>query len=267
MTKIIPITSAQNAQLKRWKKLLTKKGRTREKSLLIEGEHLLLEAVRSQRIQVRNIILRENIYERLTDDFRNLISSYPIYILPRSLFQLVAETEETQGVMAEVKTPEQMDDEKTGLKDAVYLLIDRVQDPGNLGTILRTAQAVGVTKVYLGKGTVDPYNGKVVRSSMGAIFHVPFQQVDLYQVIPRLKNSGVSVIGTSLTAEKEYDEAEYRQSCAILLGNEGKGVATDLQAMVEQAVRIPMPGGTESLNVAVAGALLMYEVHRQRKKR
>lgn len=264
--KRLHILSNQNVQFKRWKKLLTKKGRQKEGTMLVEGEHLLYEAIRSQRVHLQNIIIEERRFEEWSS--REELQKYPIYTLPSTLFQMISETEETQGVIAEICLPSIQEEMSSVLRldNPFLLLLDRVQDPGNLGTLFRTAQAAGVTGIVVGKGTVDPFNGKVVRSSMGAIFHVPIFGADLKEVIPLLQQANISIIGTSLRAKTTYYQASYER-CAILLGNEGKGVAPSLLQMVDQDVFIPMPGGTESLNVAIAGALLLYERVRQMTRR
>lgn len=262
--KVTRLESAQNDHMKKWKKLQTRKGREKADSMLIEGEHLLSEALRSPRITIKRILVEGDSQEAVSTYLERYpaISDYPVYLLSLSLYRQIAETETPQKIMAEVALPKS---ESIFSSDGLYLLLDRIQDPGNLGTLLRTAQAVGVTQVLVGNGTVDPFNSKVVRSSMGAILHVPLIQEDLKEVIPHLRQYGISIVGTSLHTEILYEEADYSSGCAILLGNEGQGVDPELQEMVDQAVKIPMPGGTESLNVAVAGGLLLYEKLRQNR--
>ncbi|WP_052807267.1 TrmH family RNA methyltransferase [Risungbinella massiliensis] len=262
--KVNRLESTQNDHVKRWKKLQTRKGREKANSMLIEGEHLLSEALKSPHITISHIIVEGDSQEIVSSYLKRFptISDFPIFLLSPSLFRQIAETESPQKIMAEISLPKS---DMIVSADGFYLLLDRIQDPGNLGTLLRTAQAVGVTQVIVGKGTVDPYNGKVVRSSMGAILHVPLAQEDLKEVILCLQQHKISVVGTSLHTEIMYDEADYSSGCAILLGNEGQGVDPALQEMVDQTVRIPMPGGTESLNVAIAGGLLLYEKIRQNR--
>jgi TrmH family RNA methyltransferase len=152
-------------------------------------------------------------------------------------------------------------------EEETHLLLDAVQDPGNLGTLIRTAEAVGATAVWLGKGTVDPFNAKTVRAAMGSAFRLPLISADLTEAISRLKERGVTIVGTSPHAGQAHFEYRYPKKTAFLLGNEGKGVDPALQALSDVEVKLPMPGGTESLNVSVTGAVLVYERLRQQRFR
>jgi RNA methyltransferase, TrmH family len=257
------ITSPQNETYKRWKKLLTRKGRESFAALLVEGEHLALEALRAG-LTIRSWIVREGSDE---SRWEKLWSSAEgkVYRLPPQLFAQLVETESPQGIVVEVSKPGWEEDQLLFHEDKslTFLLIDAIQDPGNLGTILRTAQAAGVDGVYIGKGTVDPFQGKVLRSSMGAVFHLPLFFVNLEETMPAFKQKGVTIFGTSPHAGTFHFEVSYPRKVAFLLGNEGRGVAPRLQEMVDASVMIPMPGKTESLNVSVTAGVLLYERIRQ----
>ena len=141
------------------------------------------------------------------------------------------------------------------------LILEDTADPGNLGTIMRTAEAAGVTGVIMSKGTVDIFNPKVVRSTMGSIFRLPFAYVeDLKEVIKELKKSGISFYATHLKGEKSYKAIKYSDRSAILIGNEARGLSDEVADLADIYVIIPMQGKVESLNAAVAAALMMYEV-------
>jgi TrmH family RNA methyltransferase len=175
------------------------------------------------------------------------------------------ETENPQGIAAVVEMPLWSEDELLARASttATYLLLDAIQDPGNLGTILRTAEAAGVTGIWLGKGTVDLFNSKVVRAAMGSVFRLPTVQVDLMEQIPKLIQHGVTIIGTSPRAGNYHFQYSYPAKSAILLGNEGRGVNPAFSPLVDTEVQIPMLGRTESLNVSITSAILLYERVRQ----
>lgn len=258
----ISITSPQNEQVKKWKKLHTRKGRIQSGQLLIEGEHLIQEALTTH-ISVQALIVSSDsreLAERLAID-----SQFPIYECTPTIFSTLVETESPQGIAAVIDMPtwswEQLVDSQKQV--STYLLLDEVQDPGNLGTILRTAEAAGVTGIFLGTGTVDPFNAKAVRSAMGSLFRLPMLQIDLNEAIPRLQAEGITIIGTSPHAGTYHFQLPFPQKVAILLGNEGRGVNPTLAQLANHDVMIPMPGRTESLNVSITTAILLYERVRQ----
>ena len=145
--------------------------------------------------------------------------------------------------------------------------MDNIQDPGNLGTIFRTAEAAGVTGILLSRDCADIYNPKTIRSTMGAIFRMPFVYTDdLPGAVNSLKKHDIRVFAAHLEGERAYDEEDYRQGSAFLIGNEGSGLRPEVAACADVLVRIPMEGMAESLNAAVAAAVLMFEVSRQRKR-
>ena len=149
---------------------------------------------------------------------------------------------------------------------AHILVLDNLQDPGNLGTIFRTAEAAGVTGIILSRDCVDIYNPKVIRSTMGAVFRVPFLYAeDLQGTIGELKREGIKVYAAHLKGRKAYDQEDYREGCAFLIGNEGNGLRDEIAECADHYVIIPMLGRAESLNAAVAAAVLMFEVSRQRR--
>jgi TrmH family RNA methyltransferase len=261
--RIKTITSPQNETYKRWKKLLSRKGRETYGTLLVEGEHLVEEALRAG-LSIRSWIVREGNGESKWEKFWTFAEG-KVYRLPPQLFAQLVETESPQGIVVEVGKPKWEEDQLPLYEDrsVTFLLIDAIQDPGNLGTILRTAQAAGVDGVYIGRGTVDPFQGKVLRSSMGAVFHLPLFFVNLEEAMPALKQKGIKIFGTSPHAGTSHFEVNYPKKVAFLLGNEGRGVAPHLQELVDSSVKIPMPGQTESLNVSITAGVLLYERIRQ----
>lgn len=260
----INLSSPQNDTFKKWRKLQqSRKERTRKKQLLIEGEHLLTEA-RESGSTFHAVICDEGRKDAIgTWESWLQKNGVPVYSLRHALYRDLMETETPQGPAAVIDMPKpvsfKMDEERS-----LVLLLDRIQDPGNLGTILRTADAAGVSFVGLGKGTVDPFNPKVVRSAMGALFRIPFDVIELSNWITRFRTAGGQVIGTTMHAEQVHYEVTYPSQVAFLLGNEGQGIEPSLLGMTDRNVRIPLPGQAESLNVATASAVLLYEVVRQR---
>ena len=151
-------------------------------------------------------------------------------------------------------------------KEPLFLLAEDIQDPGNLGTIFRTGEAVGVDGILMSSRTVDIYNPKTIRSTMGSVYRMPFCYAeDMDQVMRNLKQKGISVYAAHLKGSADYDAVDYRGSCGFLIGNEGSGLSERLAAQADGYIRIPMCGEVESLNAAVASAVLMYEAFRQRK--
>lgn len=147
----------------------------------------------------------------------------------------------------------------------LVLALDEVQDPGNLGTILRTALAAGVDLVVLGSGTVDLYNPKVVKATMGAVYHLKIvQQIDLKEYIGKIKEAGYQILVTYLEGSHIYHQVPMKEKLCIVMGNEGNGVSSQVLELADQRVLIPMSQASESLNVAVATAILLYEAKRQR---
>ena len=152
-----------------------------------------------------------------------------------------------------------------GDENPCLFLLENLQDPGNMGTILRTSEGAGVSGIIMNRESVDPYNPKVIRSTMGAIFRMPFVIVDDFEdVLCRLKEAGVRTFAAHLDGEDFYRQ-DYRGGCAFFIGNEGNGLSEELAARADGRIRIPMKGQVESLNAAVAATVLMYETLRQRE--
>ena len=189
-------------------------------------------------------------------------------LLSDPVFAHISDTKTPQGILAVVRR------RKYSMRDilredpgkALVAVLDNLQDPGNLGTIFRTAEAAGVTGIILSRDCVDIYNPKVIRSTMGAVFRVPFLYAeDLQGTIVELKREGIKVYAAHLKGRKAYDQEDYREGCAFLIGNEGNGLRDEIAECADHYVIIPMLGRAESLNAAVAAAVLMFEVSRQRR--
>ena len=245
------IESVKNPKVKQWKKLHKKKEREATKTFLIEGFHLVEEALKIDSL-VEDIIISENetIPSNWKTDYVNL------YSVPSEVLKSISETETPQGIMAICRMQESF--EKNISSDSKVLMLDNVQDPGNVGTMIRTAEAAGIDLIVLGDGCADIYNGKVIRSTQGAIFHLPIIQGSLNEWIEKCKNKQIPVFGTALENGINYTQIHSPKSFALIVGNEGKGMAKDLLSQTDQNLYIPIYGKSESLNVGIAAGILMY---------
>ncbi|WP_068674585.1 RNA methyltransferase [Oceanobacillus sp. Castelsardo] len=242
------ITSVKNEKVKAWKKLQKRKERTNTQTFLVEGYHLLQEAKNSN-WHIKEIIAQEGV------ELPSWGGDFEITKVSNNVFEYISETRSPQGIAAiiEMKKMEKVVGEH-------ILLIDSIQDPGNLGTIIRTADAAGFDGVILGDGTVDLYNDKVIRATQGSVFHIPIFQKDLQEVIPELKADGFSVWATALEGATLYNGVSIDTKVAIVLGNEGAGVDKEIINEADKIVKIPIYGQAESLNVSIAAGILMYYV-------
>lgn len=246
------IESTQNALVKHWKKLVTlRKEREKSNEFLIEGFHLVEEALK-HKDQIMQLIVRDGVDLPLLWE----IDDVEIVYVNETVAKEIAETEKSQGVFAHCKVKESTEIEQAAWRKV--LLVDAVQDPGNIGTMIRTADAAGLDAVILGKGCADAYNPKVMRSAQGSHFHIPVLRADLHEWMERLQDDGVKVFGTSLDNAISYREVDATEAFAVMVGNEGSGISPQLLAKTDQNIIIPLLGGAESLNVAVATGILLY---------
>ncbi|MDF2679974.1 MAG: rRNA ((2251)-2-O)-methyltransferase RlmB [Brevibacillus sp.] len=268
------ITSIQNPQIKRLHQLLDRKGREAQGRFLAEGAHLVEEALKSD-AEVLTILYDS---ERDMDAAcRRALENHPqgvqVVAASSAILAKLSETKSPQGIVAEVKKSqadwnEWMKEKTAAGEDMLLLLLDEIQDPGNLGTILRTAEAAGVDGVVLGKGSVDLYNGKVMRSTMGALFRLPVFTRSLSEAADEWKALGGHLLVSTLHEKSvSYDQVGYMQKTAIVIGNEGRGVSAAMVERADHLVHIPIYGQAESLNAAVAAGVFVYEAQRKRKDR
>ena len=182
------------------------------------------------------------------------------------VFAKMSDTQTPQGILAVVKQPEYELNQLLTMDNPLFIVLENLQDPGNLGTILRTGEGAGITGVIMSDTTVDIYNPKVIRSTMGSIYRVPFvYEKDLVAVLARLHQAGVKTYAAHLKGEDYYDGFSFKEPTAFLIGNEGNGLTDEISGAASSYLKIPMEGRVESLNAGVAAALLMYEAHRQRR--
>ncbi|MFG6116468.1 TrmH family RNA methyltransferase [Halobacillus sp. MO56] len=242
------LTSLQNTRVKQWMKLKKKREREKSKSFLVEGYHLVEEAIKSE-WETKEVIVKEE------TDVPEWIEKERVTRVSKEIFTALSETETPQGIAAVVE----MKDFETRSFHHV-LLIDAVQDPGNLGTLIRTADAAGFDGVIIGKGSVDPFNEKVIRATQGSLFHLPVIQGELNDWISLLKHQGLTVFASTLENAKPYHEITFPKKAALIVGNEGAGIQEEMIGLADNQVYIPIVGQAESLNVAIAAGILMYQM-------
>ena len=246
------IESAQNAYVKHWKKLVTnRKEREKTGEFIVEGFHLVEEALKNKG-QVIQVIVREGV--EIPREWS--LNDVKIVEVTNSIAKDIAETETSQGIFAHCKEAMISETEQASWKK--LLLIDAVQDPGNIGTMIRTADAAGIDAVVLGKGCADIYNPKTLRSAQGSHFHIPVIRGNLMDWVEKLKERNIPLYGTALENAVDYRELHKSGSFALIVGNEGSGVQKELLEQTTQNVMIPILGQAESLNVAVATGILLY---------
>ena len=223
--------------------------------VFLEGERLICDSVRFG-ANIESIYIKEGYKGKMP-------SADNIFTITAPLFDKIADTQSPQGIIATAKMPFYS---LSKIKNGVSVICDNVRDPGNLGTIIRTAHAVGASAVIMTHGTVDPYNMKTVRSSMGSVFALPVLYADI-EAIDALQKTGVSIY-SGMPAEDSVSlyDLSIDTNCAFVIGNEGDGVSLPLLQLSDRLFTIPMPGGAESLNAAVAASVCLYEYLRQNNK-
>ncbi len=246
------ISSTSNEKLKFLNSLKKKSVRDESGLLLLEGERLIYDSEKWG-AEIVSVFYKEGYEGRK-------ISCDDFYTLSEKAFQKVSETVNSQGIIAVAKKPS-CNIEKTGKN--LCILCDNVRDPGNMGTIIRLAHASGAA-LLISEGCTDPYSPKCVRSSMGGIFAAPVQYLNS-DVISFLKGSGyIFYAGLLNDKSKLLFETDFNEKCVLVVGNEGDGISEEMQRICDAPVLIPMPGGAESLNVATAASVMVYEYIRQR---
>ncbi|MBD2867828.1 TrmH family RNA methyltransferase [Paenibacillus arenilitoris] len=261
------IASVQNEKAKQWASLLDKKYRDRAGRFIIEGIHLILEALKGK-ADVSAIVYdaeRGLPAELLRERTRTDVKADWIQA-SRAVMAKCTGTDTPPPAFA-VVAKLSADPEALFGGDCLVVALDGVRDPGNAGTIIRSADAVGADAVVLGKGCVDLYNPKTVRSTMGSLFHLPIIEADLTELLPKARARGAKLVGTSLQAEHTCYGYDWTQPTWLLMGSESDGLSEAVRALVDESVIIPMAGEAESLNVAMASTVLLYECLRQRRYR
>ncbi|NLV91140.1 MAG: RNA methyltransferase [Firmicutes bacterium] len=264
------ITSENNPKVKAAKKLLRKKGRLQAQRCLLEGTRLVEDAILSQAEMDTVFVSEELVGTDGGEEFiQRLKASRPKvqwYQVPREIIAALSETKTPQGVVAVAKIPEGSLRQALEGPNPLVLIADQVRDPGNLGTMIRTAAGAGCTGVVMTKGTVDPFSGKVLRSTMGSLWRIPIAyDIEYEELLEQLQQVGCSLVVADAQGRVPYFASDFTGSCGIVIGNEAKGPSPLLNHRAEAVVSIPLHHNVESLNAAVAAAVLLFEAAKQRQ--
>jgi RNA methyltransferase, TrmH family len=254
------IHGKDNSLIKYVKKLKDKKYRVKEATFIVEGYRFVEEAFKSG-FTIPYLFVTQSIVDSCS--YLNILSTInsetKSYMVTDAILKEISDTENPQGIVAVVKMKYSFLENKHGF----YVLTDRIQDPGNMGTIIRTSHAAGALGVIYTKGTVDVYNEKTLRATMGSIFHIPLIEDNDLSILKELKHKGFKLIVSSLETSKNFFETDLTGDVIICIGNEGNGVSNEVYSLTGEKVKIPMPGNAESLNASVAAGIMIYEIVRQ----
>lgn len=255
------IQGKDNSLIKYVKKLKDKKYRVKESAFIVEGFRFVDEALKSG-FKIPYLFVSQGAANN--DSYLNLLNiitdETKAYMVTDAIIKEISDTETPQGIVAVVKMGEYSFETK---KNGFYVLVDKIQDPGNMGTIIRTSHAAGALGVIYTKGTVDVYNEKTLRSTMGSIFHIPLIEDNDLSILKELKLKGFKLIVSSLETSKNFFEEDLTCNLIVCIGNEGNGVSHEVYSLSDEKVKIPMPGKAESLNASVAAGIMIYEIVRQ----
>ena len=252
------ITSKDNDFIKHLKKLKDKKYREEYGEFIVEGIKMIQEAIDEKAI-IKDIIVCDDCknQEYFSKEFLYEIAKYNCIYVTEKVFLQITDVTNPQGILAVIDKKKINSD--INYDSDLFLILDNIQDPGNMGTILRTADSINLKQIIVAKGTADVYNPKVVRSTMGAIFRVKVIEIeDLTKVVKEMKKRKIKVYATDLATNSSIYDVDYKKS-AIIIGNEANGVSKQLLDLADQKIKIPMIGKTESLNAAVATGIILYE--------
>lgn len=257
------ISSKDNDFIKHIRKLKDKKFRDLSNEYVIEGVKLVEEAI-AENADIKQIIICEEC-TKTADIPKHVmyeIARYECVYVTEKLFNFITEVQNPQGILAIVK--KQANKNEIDYSEDIIVALDDIQDPGNLGTILRTVDSIGLKQILVSKGTADCFNPKVVRSTMGAIFRVNVVECeDLQKSLKEIKKHKFKVVVTSLQTDKSLYNIDFNKK-AIVIGNEANGVSEAIQNLADEKIKIPMLGKTESLNASVATGIVLYEYVRQK---
>lgn len=259
-----PLASRQNARVKQLRRSFHEAAPNQQGEVAIEGMHLVEEAIRSG-LRLSAVFFSESARERGHKLLPQLSAQTETFLLPDDVFASVVPSESPQGVAAMVRTNAFSLEQAVASQPALLLIVAGLQDPGNLGTIARSAEAFGASGLLLGEGTVSAWNWKAVRASAGSLFRLPVVKVQLAQALKEIKSRGLRVLATSSHKGTAVWDADLRRPLALVIGGEGAGVPRNILAQVDEVVAIPQSATVESLNAGIAAAVVLYEAARQRR--
>jgi RNA methyltransferase, TrmH family len=265
VVRLEPIYSVKNPRVKEWAALKQKKYRELTGQFMIEGVRLVEEAIASD-VDILHVLYS---LDRSNERLERLVEvaqekGYTMVECTEQVLAHIADTQTPQGILAIARKLPPTYDEHTYRNANLVVLVDGIQDPGNLGTIIRTADAVNADAVIVSENTVDPYHPKVIRATMGSLFHLPVYEQPLMETVSSLREQGISIIGSSSHVGDEYYKVNLVGPHALIVGSEANGIRDTLHPFVDKWLRLPMLGKAESLNAAIAASVMMYEVIRQR---
>ena len=264
---MITITSTANGRVKHLVSLQKKKKEREEENVFLAEGIRMFREVPGERL--KEVWMSESFYRKARALAERVLegSSAGRVLLSDHVYEHVSDTKTPQGVLCVVERKEHDLAGMLGGGAPFLLVLDNLQDPGNVGTMLRTAEGAGVTGVILSRDCADIYNPKTIRSTMGSIYRMPFCYVkDLPAAVDQMRGAGVHTYAAHLDGKRDYDQEDYRKPCAFLIGNEGSGLREETLKRAETYIRIPMKGQVESLNAAAAASVLMFEAARQRRQ-
>ncbi len=264
MIDIINIKSCQNKYIKQIISLKTKKERDNKKLFIAEGERLVNEIPNDWNLEY--LVFSENYFN--SNNIRKIKNKFPskkALLISEEIFIKISDTVTPQGILAVCAQKSFKEENIIQKKNPFFVLLEKISDPGNLGTLIRTSDAANVDAVFLSKECVDLYNNKTIRATMGSIFHLPIiSNSNFDNLVDKLKNNNISVYGAHLKGTKYPYELNLSSGCAVLIGNEANGLSAEISEKSTALTKIPMPGNAESMNASIAGSILIYEVVRQR---
>jgi len=257
------ITSSANKKVKQIVQWQTKaKERKKDKVYLVEGFKMYEEAPEESILEV---YISEDALEKLSEDIRKKLDRTGYETVAADIFRKMSDTQTPQGILTVLRQPEYDFERLISGPNPLLVILENLQDPGNLGTIIRTGEGAGITGVIMAEQTVDLFNPKTIRSTMGSIYRVPFIYVkNTKEALQKLHDKGIHTYAAHLQGTTYYNDFSFDKPTAFLIGNEGNGLQKETADMAEHYLKIPMEGQVESLNAAIATSLLIYEAHRQR---
>lgn len=262
------ITSASNDRVKNIAALLKKSRLRNERNVFVtEGEKMFLEAPDSMILEVYREV-SASLDTKTVEKWNRLQASGSVICeeVSASVFDKMSDTKTPQGILCVMSQVHYSLEDMINGEKPLLLFLENLQDPGNLGTIMRTAEGAGADGIVMTRNTVDIYNPKTIRATMGSIYRVPFLYIEeMHSVIGMVKEKKVKVYAAHLRGQADFTDADYKEGTMFLIGNEGNGLSEECAQLADEYVRIPMQGQLESLNAAVATALFLYEANRQRK--
>lgn len=259
------VASRQNARVKELRRLFHEAAPSDKSEVAIEGVHLLEEAIRSG-LRLETVFFSESARERAHKLLPQLSAHTEVLLLPDEVFASAVPTETPQGVAALVRVKSHGFDDTLSPEPVLVVISAGLQDPGNLGTIVRSAEAFGATGILLGERTVSQWNWKAIRASAGSMFRLPMVKVGLAAAVQEMKERGVRVLATSSHKGTVISEVDLRGPVALLVGSEGSGLPKDVLAQADEVVAIPQSPRVESLNAGIAASIILYEAARQRDR-